>query len=272
MKIIYFGDIVGRPGREGLELVLPGLKKEFEPDFIFANAENVSHGKGVTVETYQKVINSGVDGLTSGNHVFAKKDVFAILEDKSALLLRPANYPEGTPGRGWQIFKSGTKKVLVINLIGRVFMRENFDDPFLTVEKILEDYCLSSQDKSGKEVVDAILVDWHTEATSEKKALAYYLDGRVSAVLGTHTHVQTADNQILPKGTAYISDLGMVGPHYSVLGRSVDDVLKLFLTQRSSGLEMSDDNEAEIGAVNIEVDSKTGLAKNIERINKIVKL
>lgn len=261
LKILFFGDITGRPGRQALAKILPDLKKEYQPDLILANGENLAHGIGVTERSLNQVLEAGVDLLTSGNHIWDKKEGASLLGNKKISLLRPANYPPTASGRGWEIVKVRTKKILVINLMGRVFFREDLDCPFRKADEILKE--------TEKKNLAGIIVDFHGEATSEKKAMGYYLDGRVSAVLGTHTHIPTADNQILPKGTAHISDIGMVGAKDSVLGMESEGVIKHFLEQTPFKLEIADKGEMEVDAVMVEIDSK-GKATKIEQIRRFV--
>ncbi len=219
MKILFFGDIMGKAGREALAAALPKLKKKYEPDFVIANGENLAHGLGITRRTFKELMDFGVDAVTGGNHIFSKEDGLSLLKDDRKMIIRPLNYPEKTVGRGFLILQAGIKRLLLINLNGRVFMKEDLNDPFAEVEALLESYGLGKEAfDEGKERVDGILVDFHAEATSEKKAMGYFLDGRVSGVLGTHTHVQTNDDRILNGGTAYVSDAGMVGVEDSVIG------------------------------------------------------
>src|SRR3990172_7065216 len=207
MLILAIGDIVGSPGRRAASKLVPSLRQEYGIDFVIANAENAAGGFGVTPETAQELFDAGVDVLTSGNHIWAQKEIFPYL-DSEMPLLRPLNYPPGVPGRGF-INKDG---VMVVNLIGRTFIG-SFDCPFQTMDKFLAEL---------KPKPPIIIVDFHAEATSEKTAMGRYLDGRVSAVLGTHTHVGTIDTQLLPKGTAYVTDIGMAGPADSIIGDDVD--------------------------------------------------
>jgi len=269
MRILFFGDIVGRPGREALKKILPELKKELAPDLILANGENISHGQGLTKKAVREILDAGADFLTGGDHSFALKEGADLLEDKKWPVLRPFNWPDSQPGRGFEILPVGARRVLLINLIGRVFMlKHHFDDPFAKIKDLLTDYSLRGQEEGG-EVVDAIILDFHAEATSEKAALAWFLDGKVSAILGTHTHVPTADEKILPGGSAFISDIGMTGPTDSILGMDKDTVIKRFLTQRLWKMEAAE-GPVEVNAVLITLDERTGLAQNIERIRKIV--
>ncbi len=271
MKILFFGDIVGRAGRQALKQVLPELKKEFEPDLVLANAENSAHGQGITEESIKEILDIGVDYLTNGDHAFTLGGSEQILADASKLILRPLNWPGQVAGRGFTIINVGSLRVLLINMIGRVFMRHDFDDPFVKIKELLGDYSLGGQEQ-GSEAVNAIILDFHAEATSEKAALAWFLDGQISALLGTHTHVPTADEKILPAGTAFISDIGMAGQLDSVLGADKDIIIKRFLTQRLLKIEPASGSSVEISGVVLTLDDKTGLAKNISRIRKIVVL
>ena len=256
MRILFIGDVVGKPGREAVRALLPGLKKDLSPDIVIANGENSAGGLGVTKDTATELLDSGVDALTLGNHVFAKKDVYTFLDDEPRVV-RPANYPAGCPGRGWAIYKDSCgRRVGVINLCGRVFMNEHFDDPFRMADRILKE--LSEQTR-------VILVDFHAEVTSEKGAMAWYLDGRVTAVIGTHTHVPTADERVLPQGTACISDVGMTGPENSVLGVKKELIIEKFLSQMPNKFEVADGPVA-LSAVLVEADPSTGRASGISRI------
>ncbi len=213
MKIIFIGDIVARLGRQTVKKILPSLRQELKPDFVIANAENLAGGRGVTAATLDEMLQTGIDYFTSGNHVFFQEGWQELLTDPSFRLLRPANYPASVPGVGWRVIGEKGSKLLLINLQGRISFNQEgttLTDPFFTLEEILT--------ATKKEKIDAILVDFHAEATSEKLAFAFYFDGKVSAVVGTHTHVPTADARILPQGTAYVTDVGMTGALNSVLG------------------------------------------------------
>ncbi len=255
MRILMVGDVVGRPGRYFFMEQTPELKQSKNIDMVIVNGENAAHGKGLTPAIFDELIRGGSDVVTSGNHIWDNSNVMQII-DTEPFLLRPANYPEGTPGKGFCIYPVGKKKIGVVNLAGRTFMNPPIDDPFRLADKILnfmEKQC------------DAIFVDFHAEATSEKLAFGNYVDGRVAAVVGTHTHVQTADEQILPKGTAYISDLGMVGVKNSILGISVEPVVRKFLTARPSHFEVAS-GACIYCALLIELDDKTNKPVNVERI------
>lgn len=269
MKILFFGDIVGKPGRQAINKILPELKEKFEPDLIFANGENLAHGKGISEDSLKEIIDAGVDWLTLGNHAFAKKEAKEILDDKKWPVIRPANWAPNIPGRGWATINLRSKKILLMNLMGRVFMHEQIDNPFEKAEEILEEYSLEK--KSGSERVSAIILDWHAEASSEKAVMGWFLDGKVSAVLGTHTHIGTDDARILPKGTAFISDIGMVGVKDSILGVDKEIILKRFLTQLPYHMEVAE-GPVLVNAVAITLDDKTGLAQNIEKIKETVEI
>lgn len=242
MNILFIGDIVGRPGRNYLEKNLHRIIKENNIDFTIANGENSAGGVGITKSTYDELIGMGVDMITLGNHSWSKKEIFDFIEE-SDKLVRPANYPMGTPGKGYRIAEKSGKRIAVINLCGRVFM-ECLECPFRTADEILEEM---------KDKADIIIVDFHAEATSEKLAMGWYLDGRVEAVLGTHTHVQTSDERVLPGGTAYITDVGMTGPRDSVLGVDKDIVIRKFISGMPARFEVAS-GEAVLGAVIITLD------------------
>jgi len=257
MNILFIGDIVGSPGREAIEKLLPGLQEEFALQFVIANAENAAGGSGVTQRVAEDLFSSGVDVLTSGDHIWKKREIFEFINQEERIL-RPINFPSGAPGRGSGIFKTkGGVKVGVINVNGRVFM-EALENPFRTT--------LAAQEILSQET-KIIIVDIHAEATSEKVALGWYLDARVSAVLGTHTHIQTADERILPQGSAYITDVGMTGPCDSVIGRRKEDVLERFLTSIPVRFEVAKEN-IQLQGVVLEIDENTGKAKSIVRIQR----
>jgi metallophosphoesterase (TIGR00282 family) len=259
MKVLFIGDIIGKFGRKITKDLLPKLKEEFAPDFIIANGENLAHGVGLTKKTYDEMVYSGVDLLTSGNHVWERKEFLKEI-DSCSRLIRPANYPPGVPGEDYLVIENNGQKLGVVCLAGRVFMKP-LDCPFRAVEPLI---------KKIKEKTPAILVDIHAEATSEKMALGYYLDGRVSAVLGTHTHVQTADERILPKGTAYLTDVGMVGAQNSVIGVQKNPIIERFLTMVPTRYEPEEKGPGLFNAVIVDIDSDTGEAKSIQRIFKVL--
>lgn len=257
MKILFIGDVVGQPGREAIKQLLPGIKKEYRLDFVIANAENAAGGSGVTAKVMQELFDAGVEVLTSGDHIWKKREIIQLI-DSETRLLRPLNYPAGSPGKGSGIFK--TKKgasIGVINVLGCVFM-EALDCPFRTSR--------AEVDSLAKET-KIIIVDIHAEATSEKIALGWYLDGMVSAIIGTHTHVQTADEKILPKGSAYLTDAGMCGPVDSVIGRKVEDVLLRFITKIPTRFEIAS-GDIELQGVVLDINESTGKANSIVRIQR----
>lgn len=269
MKILFFGDIVGQPGRQAIKKILPKLEKQYEPDLVIANGENLAHGKGISAESIKEVLGAGVDWLTLGNHAFVKKGAQELLEDKKLPIIRPANWSLNIPGRGFAEIKIRSKKILLVNLVGRVFIQQDFENPFVAINEILEDYSLKKE--PDKEKMSAIIIDWHAEATSEKMAMGWHLDGRVSAVLGTHTHIGTDDWRVLPQGTAYVSDIGMVGPQDSVLGVNKEIIIKRFLTQLPYQMEVAQ-GPVIVNAVLVTLDDKTGLAQNIEKIKEVVEI
>lgn len=254
MRILAIGDVVGRPGRRALKLLLPQLKSELCIDFIIANGENIAGGIGLTPDTAQEVLESGVDVITTGNHVWAQMVIVPFLDGEMPLL-RPLNFPPGVPGKGY-LEKDG---VGVVNLIGQTFMG-NFECPFRTMDRLLSDL---------RDVPRVILVDFHAEATSEKVAMGRYLDGRVTAVLGTHTHVGTIDAGLLPRGTAYVTDIGMTGPADSVIGDDVDDVIHRFLTKMPHRLSVGQGKTILNGVV-VEVTAPSAKATSIQRIQREV--
>jgi metallophosphoesterase (TIGR00282 family) len=262
MKILFLGDIVAKPGRETVKKILPEIIKKHKPDFIFANAENLSHGNGFTPETITEMQKAGVDFFTSGDHAWGNKMGMLEIASEDFPVIRPANFPPEVPGTGYFVVKGKNgHKVLVINLIGRVFMKKNYDCPFRMVDKILK--------QTEKEKFDAIFVDIHAEATSEKYAMGFYLDGRVSAVIGTHTHVPTADERILDKGTAFMSDVGMTGSLDSVIGVRKDLIITSFLTQMPVKHEPEFGGKMVFNACLINVVSKNK-SSQIARIQKII--
>jgi hypothetical protein len=252
------GDVVGRPGRQALRGCLPRLREEREVDFVVANGENVAGGAGITPKTFEEILAAGVDLVTSGNHIYRQRDVLPLLSSCEDRLLRPANYAARAAGRGYSIRPDrGGRRVGVLNLQGRVFMAPS-EDPFEAADRIVSEL-------AGE--TDVILVDFHGEATSEKKAMGYYLDGRVAAVVGTHTHVPTADARVLPKGTGYVTDLGMTGPHESCLGVQSEIVLRKFLTGMPVRFDVAS-GDVRMQGLLVEVDPATGLATRVERIDR----
>ena len=262
MRLLFFGDVVGRPGRKALAALLPRLAARDEIDFVVANCENASGGKGVDPRSADELHEAGVDVLSSGNHIWQNRDIIPYMRERGQLL-RPLNFPPGIPGVGWTVQKArhSDTRVAVLNLIGRVFMAP-VDCPFRAAEQALADIRREAR---------VVLVDMHAEATSEKVAMGRFLDGKVSAVIGSHTHIQTADEAVLPGGTAYLTDAGMCGPEDSVLGVRTDRVLERFLTQMPVRFEVASGTVLVQGAV-IEVDETSGRALSVRRVRERVEV
>jgi len=256
LKFLFIGDIVGSPGRDTVKNVLPQLKLENKIDVVIANAENAAGGNGLTERVANELFDNGVDFITLGNHAWDKKDILDFI-DKEERIIRPANYPPGTPGKGYRVFTKNGIKLSIVNLQGRIYMQP-LECPFRAMDNIL----LQIADQTK-----IVIVDIHAEATSEKMAMGYYLDGRVSAVLGTHTHIQTADDKILPKGTGYITDVGMTGPYESILGVKKENIIARFLTQIPNRFEVAT-GMSQLNAVFIDIDIDTGRTIKIERLQK----
>ncbi len=256
MRILAVGDIVGKSGLKKLKETLPEVVKENKIDFIIVNGENAADGMGITEKMFREVLSLNVNVVTMGNHTWGKKEIFNFIDDKQ--IIRPANYPNNNPGKGYNIYECNGKKIAVINLIGRTSMNILSENPFLIVKDII---------KKIENTVDIIVVDFHAEATAEKIALGYYLDGKATIVFGTHTHVQTADEIILEKGTAYITDIGMTGPKKSVIGMDVDVSLKRFETCLPEKYKPAE-GPAKFNSCMFEIDDNTNKVKEIIRINK----
>lgn len=256
MNILFIGDIVGRPGRNFIKTRLKDIKKEYDIDFTIGNGENIAGGVGITRSTYDELVDAGIDVITMGNHTWSKKELLDFIDD-AGNLVRPANYPPGTPGKGYIIMKRMNKRIAVVNMCGRVYM-ESVDCPFRTMDDIYGRI---------KDEADIIILDFHAEATSEKQAMGWYLDGRVTAVLGTHTHVQTSDERILPKGTGYITDVGMTGPYDSILGVEKEIVIKKFITAMPGRFEVAE-GQVVFGGIVLELDDSNRL-KNLKRLKII---
>ncbi len=260
MNILFFGDVVGKVGRQAVQRVLPMLIERERADFVVANCENVAGGAGVDAKSCKGLLAAGVDALTSGNHIWRLREIGDYLDLPDVRLMRPANFPGDAPGRGWGVFTSNSgARVGVVNLIGRVFMA-SVDCPFQAGERIVEELA---------RICPVVLVDMHCDATSEKGAMGWFLDGRVSAVVGSHTHVQTTDQRVLPQGTAFISDVGMCGPIDSVIGVKPELAIRRFVTQRPTRFETAS-GRAVVQGVVVTVDEATGRASAIERIQEFV--
>ena len=254
MRILFLGDIVGRPGRRAVHELLPSLKIKYEPKFIIANGENAAGGNGITRDVADDLFGAGIDLLTMGNHVWDNKDVYNFIDDDDRIV-RPANYPPDTPGSGFTIARKAERAIGIINLSGRVFMPP-IDCPFRAADQIIP---------TLKKKTPVIIIDFHAEATSEKSALAWYMDGQVTAVIGTHTHIQTADEKVFPKGTAFITDVGMTGPRDSILGVKVEQVVEKMISLRPVRFEVAG-GPLMLNAVSVEVDEGSGKALEIQRI------
>lgn len=254
MKILAVGDLVGTVGLKKFEKEYKTIKEKEKIDFCIVNAENVAEGMGITEKAFKTLLDLKVDCVTMGNHTWAKKDIFNFIDNPK--LIRPANYSRNNPGKGYQIFHCKDKKIAVINLIGRVTMNVLSENPFTVAEDIIEKI---------KNQVDMIVIDFHAEATAEKLALAYFLDGKVTVVYGTHTHVQTADEMIMKNGTGYITDIGMTGPKESVIGMNKDASIKRFLTSLPERYKIAE-NDAKLNGCIFEIDDETCRVTNIKRV------
>jgi len=255
--LLFIADIVGQPGRKAVQGLLPGLRQRFSLDAVIANGENSAGGSGITPKTAEEIFAAGVNVITCGDHLWDQKEVCELL-DKETRFVRPLNYPAGTPGQGWTLFRgSSSPPIAVMNLQGRTFMPP-LDNPFHAIAESL---------KKARAETRCIFIDFHAEATSEKIAFARMLDGQVSAVIGTHTHVQTADEQIFPGGTAYLSDAGFTGPHESVLGREIEPIIKRFMSNQPQRFDVAKGRILLQGAV-VEIDPSSGRALNIQRVSE----
>jgi metallophosphoesterase (TIGR00282 family) len=261
VRVLMIGDVIGKPGRDALEAVLPALRDERHIDFVTANGENLAGGMGLTPSTAASLFSTGVDVITSGNHIWDKREIYPEL-DRDERILRPINYGEtGVPGRGWGVYHAADgSEVAVVNAQGRTYMAQ-IENPFTMLDSLL--------DEGADELPKVRLVDFHCELTSEKNAFGLHLDGRVSAVCGTHTHVATADERILPRGTGYISDIGMTGPVYSVIGFDPATVLPRFINALPTRFEVGN-GPVLFNAIQIDVDTSTGQAVSVERLNRVV--
>ncbi len=255
MRVMLVGDVIGRPGRRAFRKYVQQLRKEKGIDVVIANGENSAAGKGLTRTSLDELYSGGADIVTTGNHVWDKKDVLEFI-DSEPFLIRPANYPEGAPGKGYCLYPFKAKTIGVMNLSGRSFMPA-LDCPFQKVDELL---------KEMQDQCDIIFLDFHAETTSEKMAMGWYLDGRVNGVVGTHTHIQTSDARVLPQGTAYITDLGMVGPWNSVLGVQTDKIIYKFITGLPVRFEVEEQGPQVFSAIIVEIDDKTNKTLGIESI------
>jgi len=256
MRLLFLGDMVGRTGREAVFQALPGFISDWKLDFVIVNGENAAGGFGITEPIFRETLAAGADVVTTGNHVWDQREALTFA-NREPRFLRPMNFPAGTPGRGASMFEARSgARVLVANIMGRIFMHPDLDDPFQAAEKLLETSRLRRE-------ADVIFIDFHAEATSEKNCFAHFLDGRASAVVGTHTHTPTADAQILEAGTAYISDAGMCGDYNSSIGMQFDEPMARFLTKVPKGRMEPAEGPATLSGVGIEIDDNTGLAARI---------
>lgn len=255
MKILVIGDIIGQSGVDKVKNILPNLRKNENIDFVIVNGENSADGMGITSKIFKDLLIAGVNVVTMGNHTWGKKDIFNIIDNKN--LIRPANYPKDVVGNGFGIYECNGKNIAVINLIGRASMNVLSENPFVVVTDIIDEI---------KDKADIIIVDFHAEATAEKIAMGYYLDGKVSLLFGTHTHVATADETILEKGTAYITDIGMTGPKKSVIGMEVDASIKRFVTTLPERYKVSHDKEVILNGCILNINSETCRVEKIARI------
>ena len=255
MKILVVGDVVGKAGINKLKECLPNIIKDNNIDFVIVNGENAADGMGLTEKLYKDMLNLKVDCVTMGNHTWGKKDIFNFIEDEH--IIRPANYSPNNPGKGYRIYKKNGKKIAVINLIGRATMGVLSDNPFLKAREIVSKI---------KDIVDIIIIDFHAEATAEKIAMSYYLDGEVTIIFGTHTHVQTADEKIMKNGTAYITDIGMTGPEESVIGMDIEASIKRFETSLPEKYKVAE-GKAFMNTCLFEVDDEKNKVIKIERMN-----
>lgn len=255
MKLLFIGDIVGSPGREMVTEYLPKLKEKYRPQVTIVNGENAAGGKGITEKIYKQFLQLGIQAITMGNHTWNKKEIMEFIDD-ATYLIRPANFPENNPGKGIIYLNVNDVEIAIINLQGRTYL-EPHDDPFRKGDELITE---------AKKRTNVIFIDFHAEATSEKQAFAWYVDGRVSAVVGTHTHTQTADERILPNGTAYITDVGMTGSYDGILGVERESVINRFLTNMPVRFEVEKKGRRQLNGCVIQIDPITGKAIHIERI------
>ncbi|MCH4171867.1 MAG: TIGR00282 family metallophosphoesterase [Lactobacillus sp.] len=255
MRILFIGDVVGQLGLSLIQHYVPELKRQLKPQVTIVNGENIADGKGITEKLYKALLQAGTDVVTLGNHAFRKRDIMDFI-DGAKKMVRPANFPAGVPGQGYTIVNVNQTKLAVLNLQGRVFL-DAIDDPFTKADEVLAEI---------KQITPLVFIDFHGEVTSEKLALAYYLDGQVAAVIGTHTHVQTNDARILPKGTAFLTDVGMTGSYEGILGVKKEPVIHNFLTKLPARFEPIDTGAGQLGACYIDIKDDTGVATKIKTI------
>lgn len=255
LKVLAVGDIVGENGLDKLKKTLPDIVESEDIDFVIVNAENAAGGMGITKQNFQDLLDLKVDAITMGNHTWGKKDIFSFIDHK--IMIRPANYSKGVVGKGYRLFECKGKRIAVINLIGRTDMNVLSENPFLVVDDLLREI-----------QADYIFVDFHAEATAEKIAMKYYLDGRVTAIFGTHTHVQTADEEITENGMGYITDIGMTGPVHSVIGMDVNASIKRFVTSLPERYKLAESN-CELNGCIFEINDETGRIKKVVRLNRM---
>lgn len=279
MRILFIGDVISKPGRAAVRAVLPQWRSEHHIDFVLANGENIAGGSGITPTTAHELLTGGVDVLTTGNHVWSQREALTYLAS-APKVIRPVNFPVGAPGRGTLLLEIRSQTstepvpVLIINALGRLFMTA-LDDPFRRIDETLREQ--GSRTDPGHHIGDEtvrpriVIVDFHAEATSEKRAMGFFLDGRVSLVVGTHTHVPTADASLLPKGTAYVTDLGMVGPLYSVIGMDPEPIIQRFMTGLPHRYGVAD-GPVQVNAVLVDIDDQTGAALAIRRLDHVVQV
>ena len=260
MRFLILGDIVGKPGRKAVAQLLGSLRERERADVVIANVENAAGGFGITKKVYEELKSYGIDLFTSGNHIWDKKEVYEFI-DKAEDLLRPANYPPGVPGKGYGVYEKGGRRFALINLMGRIFLDPNLDNPFRIFDSIYEELLKETK---------VIVVDFHAETTSEKWAFGIYVDGRASVVYGTHTHVPTADETILKKGTAYVTDVGMTGAMYSVIGMHSKEPIERFLYALPRRFKVEEKEGVVLNALVVDIDEDTGRAREIRRIREIL--
>jgi len=262
MKILVFGDVVGRIGREGMTAILPKWREQYAPDSVIVNVENMAHGRGISPDTMAEALRWKADAYTTGDHAWDNKLGFELLNDPKYRLVRPANYVAGVPGRGWMTYSLGAWQVAVINLQGQVMFKNDPENPFGAIDSILHEPEVAA--------ANIRLIDFHAEATSEKRGFGWHVDGRVSAVWGTHTHVPTADGQVMPKGTGYISDVGMNGGHHSIIGMDTEGPLRAFRTQLREKMTPPESGPIEINAVLFEIDPQTSQCLSVQQLREIL--